>query len=58
MGPAVCLAIYKIYISENDFANLAYYINTEKASQILFSLLLSVLDELACPLLIKNKLRE
>lgn len=42
LGAALCLAIYKIYISDNNFANLADYINTEKASQIVFSILLSV----------------
>jgi phosphate/sulfate permease len=42
LGAAVCLAIYKIYTNEDDFSTLGTYINTKKASEIVYSILLSV----------------
>ncbi|MFN3909418.1 MAG: inorganic phosphate transporter [Flavobacterium sp.] len=42
LGASVCLAIYKIYIAGGDYGTLMDYINTEKASGIVFSILLSV----------------
>ena len=42
LGAAVCLAIYKIYTNEDDFSTLGSYINTKKASEIVYSILLSV----------------
>ncbi|MFN3943253.1 MAG: inorganic phosphate transporter [Flavobacterium sp.] len=42
LGASVCLAIYKIYIADGDYGTLMDYINTEKASGIVFSILLSV----------------
>ncbi len=43
LGAAVCLAIYKIYTSDDSMDTLGMYINTEKASAIVYSILLSVL---------------
>lgn len=43
LGAAVCLAIYKIIIEDGLWSNLPQYINTEKASEIVVSILLSVL---------------
>lgn len=43
LGAAVCLAIYKIYVSGDTFDHLGLYINTKKASEIVYSILLSVL---------------
>lgn len=42
LGASVCLAIFKIYNTTGDFTTLTNYINTEKASGIVFSILLSV----------------
>lgn len=42
LGASVCLAIYKIYIADGDYGTLMDYINTEKASGIVFSILISV----------------
>ncbi len=43
LGAAVCLAIYKILTSDDTLSNLGTYINTEKASAIVYSILLSVI---------------
>lgn len=42
LGAAVCLAIYKIATTSGDWMSLPTYINTEKASEIVVSILLSV----------------
>jgi phosphate/sulfate permease len=42
LGAAVCLALYKIYTTDESFDNLGAYINTKKASEIVYSILLSV----------------
>jgi phosphate/sulfate permease len=42
LGASVCLALFKIYQSDASFSTLTNYINTEKASQIVVSILLSV----------------
>lgn len=42
LGASVCLALFKIYNTTGDFTTLTNYINTEKASGIVFSILLSV----------------
>jgi phosphate/sulfate permease len=42
LGAAVCLALYHIYISEDSTKGLGDYINTKKATEIVFSILLSV----------------
>lgn len=42
LGAAVCLALYKLYLSDDTFDNLGMYINTKKASEIVYSILLSV----------------
>jgi phosphate/sulfate permease len=42
LGASVVLAIYKVYVSDGDFNKLGNYINTEKASEIVYSILLSV----------------
>ena len=42
LGAAVCLALYKIYMTDDTFDNLGMYINTKKASEIVYSILLSV----------------
>lgn len=43
LGAAVCLALYKIYTADDSLDTLGMYINTEKASAIVYSILLSVL---------------
>lgn len=43
LGAAVCLAIYKIITADDTFVNLPKYINTAKASAIVYSILLSVI---------------
>lgn len=42
LGASVALAIYKVYVSGDGFGTLGNYINTEKASEIVYSILLSV----------------
>jgi len=42
LGASVALAIYKVYASDAGFDTLGSYINTEKASEIVYSILLSV----------------
>ncbi|WP_432671549.1 inorganic phosphate transporter [Flavobacterium sp. SM2513] len=42
LGAAVCLALYKIYVADDSFDTLGAYINTKKASAIVYSILLSV----------------
>ena len=42
LGAAVCLAVYKIVTSDESLDNLGAYINTKKASMIVYSILLSV----------------
>ncbi|HET8830161.1 MAG TPA: inorganic phosphate transporter [Pelobium sp.] len=43
LGAAVCLALYKIVTTDDTFDNLGSYINTAKASAIVYSILLSVI---------------
>jgi phosphate/sulfate permease len=43
LGAAVCLAIYNIYTQDEGFDTLGSYINTKKASEIVTSILLSVI---------------
>ncbi|MGV9002744.1 inorganic phosphate transporter [Flavobacterium sp.] len=43
LGAAVCLALYKIYVSGDNVDTLGMYINTKKASTIVYSILLSVI---------------
>ncbi|NGY36647.1 inorganic phosphate transporter [Flavobacterium sp. XN-5] len=43
LGAAVCLALYKIYTSDETLDHLGMYINTKKASAIVYSILLSVI---------------
>ena len=43
LGASVVLAIYKVYVIDGDMDNLGAYINTKKASEIIYSILLSVL---------------
>lgn len=43
LGAAVALALIKIYLSGDAYSTLSQYINTEKASEIVYSILLSVL---------------
>lgn len=42
LGASVVLAVYKVYVSGDSFGTLGKYINTEKASEIVYSILLSV----------------
>lgn len=42
LGASVCIALFNIYVADGDFSTLGNYINTEKASGIVFSILLSV----------------
>lgn len=43
LGGAVCLGIYKIITSDGDLGTLSSYINTAKATEIVSSILLSVI---------------
>ncbi len=43
LGAAVCLALYKIYMADESFDTVGMYINTKKASTIVYSILLSVI---------------
>lgn len=43
LGAAVCLAVVKIITSDDSWATLPSYINTKKASEIVVSILLSVI---------------
>ncbi|WP_445722165.1 anion permease [Flavobacterium sp.] len=42
LGASVFIAIMKIYAIDGDFSSLGGYINTKKASEIIYSILLSV----------------
>lgn len=42
LGAAVCVSLLKIYYSTGDYNTLFSYINTAKATQIIFGILLSV----------------
>lgn len=42
LGAAVCLAVIKILMQDGDLSTIYQYINTKKASEIVFSILLSV----------------
>jgi len=42
LGASVVLAVYKVYVSDGNFSALGNYINTEKATEIVYSILLSV----------------
>jgi phosphate/sulfate permease len=42
LGASVALALYKVYVSDEGFDALGKYINTEKATEIIYSILLSV----------------
>lgn len=43
LGASVFLALTKIYFADGDFSTLESYINTKKASEIVYSILLSVI---------------
>ena len=43
LGASVFLSIYKIYVSDGSMDDIDQYINTEKATEIVYSILLSVL---------------
>ncbi|WP_320815433.1 inorganic phosphate transporter [Flavobacterium sp.] len=43
LGASVFIAITKIYFADGDFNTLGEYINTKKASEIIYSILLSVI---------------
>ena len=42
LGAAICLALFKIATTDGNWSALSSYINTEKASEIVYSILLSV----------------
>jgi phosphate/sulfate permease len=42
LGASVVLAVYKVYVSDGNFDALGDYINTKKATEIVYSILLSV----------------
>ena len=42
LGASVVLAVYKVYVADGDFDALGNYINTKKATEIVYSILLSV----------------
>jgi phosphate/sulfate permease len=43
LGASVILSIYKIYVADGSMDDIGLYINTEKATEIVYSILLSVL---------------
>lgn len=43
LGASVVLAVYKIYTSNQGIDSISQYINTEKATEIVYSILLSVI---------------
>lgn len=43
LGAAVCLGLYKIYETDGSLDTITNYINTQKASEIVYSILLSVI---------------
>lgn len=43
LGAAVCMGLYQIYTTHGDFSTIGNYINTQKASEIVYSIFLSVL---------------
>jgi len=53
LGAALCLAIYNIFIKNGEWSTLASYINTEKASEIVYSILLSVLISFSVGMLVQ-----
>ncbi|UGS23306.1 inorganic phosphate transporter [Flavobacterium channae] len=42
LGSSVVLAVYKVYVADGNFDALGTYINTKKATEIVYSILLSV----------------
>src|SRR5690606_21721213 len=42
LGASVVLAVYKVYVADGNFDALGNYINTKKATEIVYSILLSV----------------
>lgn len=42
LGASVVLAVYKVYVADGNFDALGDYINTKKATEIVYSILLSV----------------
>jgi len=53
LGAAVALAAYKIYLSTDSWSSILAYINTEKASNIATSILLSVLISFSIGMLVQ-----
>ncbi|SEG71456.1 inorganic phosphate transporter [Sphingobacterium lactis] len=53
LGAAVCLAAYNIVISDGSWSTLSSYINTEKASEIVYSILLSVVISFTVGMLVQ-----
>ena len=53
LGGAVCLAAYKIITTSGDWSSLPSYINTEKASEIVVSILLSVVLSFAIGMMVQ-----
>ena len=43
LGASVCIALYHMYVKEESFEGFYQYINNKKASEIVYSILLSVL---------------
>ena len=53
LGGAVCLGMYKIMTTSGDWSTLPNYINTEKASEIVVSILLSVFISFSLGMLVQ-----
>ncbi|WP_164108620.1 MULTISPECIES: inorganic phosphate transporter [Sphingobacterium] len=53
LGGAVCLALYKIATTTGDWYTLSQFINTKKASEIVFSILLSVILSFSVGMLVQ-----
>lgn len=53
LGAAVCLALYKIYTTTGEWSTLPEYINTDKATEIVVSILLSVVISFTLGMLVQ-----
>ncbi|WP_293934317.1 inorganic phosphate transporter [Sphingobacterium sp. UBA6645] len=53
LGAAISLAVFKIVMTDGSWSSLSSYINTEKASEIVYSILLSVVISFSIGMLVQ-----
>ncbi len=53
LGAAISLAVFKILMTDGSWSTLSSYINTEKASEIVYSILLSVVISFSIGMLVQ-----